>query len=569
MKRINLSTKQIRLLVYSSIIIVIATLFITAKVDMTQAQDANYISSDICAMCHPDVYDDWTASRHSKILLTAEEAQEEGIHPPPEEYTWDDILYTIGGKWKTQYVNTTGYIITDSSGEPGSNQWNDLTERWVDYNPGEKKPYDCGGCHTTGYSSEGNQDGIEGIVGTWTERNVACEACHGPGSNHLAGPSPETIVKDTSANVCGECHSRGEDEKIQASDGLIRHEAQYQEFIATGHNDLDCVTCHEPHMFTAQRMSCESCHANRAELFADTAMAYAGVKCIDCHMPRAVKSAEGDASTFYGDVRTHMVEINTDPAETLTYIDSDGEWGKGYITLGWACLTSGCHSSENIEFASENYMIAHQSPEPSPTPTPTPTPSPTPAEDGGRCIIATATYGSELSPEVQFLRGFRDNYVLNTFAGMNFMTVFNAWYYSFSPGIASTIVANNALRGIMKILLYPLIGILHLAASTYSLFGLNREFAVITSGLIASSLIGFIYIGPFALIICIAKKVRIRRIILQIGLLIWIVSLGGIVAAEIARWASMMRVSTAMFVLATMILATLSSIKYIARQIQH
>ena len=40
------------------------------------------------------------------------------------------------------------------------------------------------------------------------------------------------------------------------------------------------------------------------------------------------------------------------------------------------------------------------------------------------CLIATATYGSELSPQVQFLRGFRDNTVYSIFAGSNFMTAF-------------------------------------------------------------------------------------------------------------------------------------------------
>lgn len=104
-------------------------------------------------------------------------------------------------------------------------------------------------------------------------------------------------------------------------------------------------------------------------MYAETEMSVEGVVCIDCHMPKAVKSAEGDASTYYGDVRTHMVKINTDPSETLTYIDSDGnEWGNGYVTLGWTCLTSGCHSSENIEFASENSWIAHETSAPEPEP---------------------------------------------------------------------------------------------------------------------------------------------------------------------------------------------------------
>ena len=207
-------------------------------------------------------------------------------------------------------------------------------------------------------------------------------------------------------------------------------------------------------------------------------------------------------------------------------------------------------------------------PLPSPTPTPTPTPSPTP-EDKGGCIIATATYGSELSPEVQFLRGFRDNYVLKTYAGKNFMTIFNAWYYSFSPEVASTIATNNALRGIMKILLYPLIGLLHISASTYSLLSFHHEFAIIASGLVASLLIGIIYIMPLALMIYFFKKVKIHPALLRTSSLIWVLSVAGIVASEMTRWSSLMMFSTAIFVLTTMILATLSSMKFIARYIQY
>jgi len=190
-------------------------------------------------------------------------------------------------------------------------------------------------------------------------------------------------------------------------------------------------------------------------------------------------------------------------------------------------------------------------------------------EEKGQCIIATATYGSELSPEVQFLRGFRDNYVLNTYAGNYFMKAFNAWYYSFSPEVASVIATNNAFRSIMKILLYPLIGILHLAATTYSLFRHFQELAIVISGLIASSLIGVIYISPLALMIHVIKKVKVNPRTLRAVSMIWGLSIGGIAAAEITRWSAMMLFSTIVFVIITMILATLTSVKYITKYIQH
>ena len=56
----------------------------------------------------------------------------------------------------------------------------------------------------------------------------------------------------------------------------------------------------------------------------------------------------------------------------------------------------------------------------------------TSGEESGGCLIATATFGSELAPQVQLLREIRDNTVLQTESGTIFMTGFNHFYYSFS-----------------------------------------------------------------------------------------------------------------------------------------
>ncbi len=57
-------------------------------------------------------------------------------------------------------------------------------------------------------------------------------------------------------------------------------------------------------------------------------------------------------------------------------------------------------------------------------------------EEGGGCLIATATFGSEMAPQVQQLRELRDNTILSTESGTAFMTGLNQFYYSFSPAIA-------------------------------------------------------------------------------------------------------------------------------------
>jgi peptide/nickel transport system substrate-binding protein len=72
------------------------------------------------------------------------------------------------------------------------------------------------------------------------------------------------------------------------------------------------------------------------------------------------------------------------------------------------------------------------------------------------CLIATATYGSEVASEVQFLREYRDDIIMKTFSGREFMKVFNMWYYSFSPKVADFERRYEPIRIVAKYVLYPL-----------------------------------------------------------------------------------------------------------------
>ncbi len=80
----------------------------------------------------------------------------------------------------------------------------------------------------------------------------------------------------------------------------------------------------------------------------------------------------------------------------------------------------------------------------------------------GGCLIATATYGSELAPQVQLLREIRDNTVLQTQSGTSFMTAFNQFYYSFSPAIADYERENTIFKETVKLILTPLLASLTL-----------------------------------------------------------------------------------------------------------
>jgi peptidyl-prolyl cis-trans isomerase B (cyclophilin B) len=78
------------------------------------------------------------------------------------------------------------------------------------------------------------------------------------------------------------------------------------------------------------------------------------------------------------------------------------------------------------------------------------------------CLIATATFGTEMAPQVQFLREIRDNIVLQTESGTSFMTAFNQFYYSFSPTIADYERENPIFKESVKLAITPLLASLTL-----------------------------------------------------------------------------------------------------------
>ena len=130
------------------------------------------------------------------------------------------------------------------------------------------------------------------------------------------------------------------------------------------------------------------------------------------------------------------------------------------------------------------------------------------------CLIATAAFGSEIEPQVQFLREFRDNTIMSTAIGSSFLNAFNALYYTFSPTVADVERNNPFLQESIKIGIKPLLGILEIT----KFFTIeNSELSVLISGMIASSLVGAIYFWPFGLI---TKSIREgSRTRIKIGLM--------------------------------------------------
>ena len=126
------------------------------------------------------------------------------------------------------------------------------------------------------------------------------------------------------------------------------------------------------------------------------------------------------------------------------------------------------------------------------------------SEEGGGCLIATAAYGSEMSPQVQMLREIRDNQLMNTEAGSAFMSTFNNVYYSFSPVIADMERENPMFKEAVKLSLTPMLSSLSIMENA------NSESEVLGLGLSVIALNLGMYIGLPAF--GILKVIQLRKI---------------------------------------------------------
>jgi parallel beta-helix repeat protein len=133
------------------------------------------------------------------------------------------------------------------------------------------------------------------------------------------------------------------------------------------------------------------------------------------------------------------------------------------------------------------------------------------------CFIATATYGSELAPEVQFLRNFRADTVLTTFTGRQFMAVFNAIYYSFSPQVASGIASHDGFRAVARGVLFPLIRILQVGEWVTQRFAISPDLGIVAFVLLVSALLSLVYLVPWALLLSAWRRYTIPTRVVRRG----------------------------------------------------
>lgn len=131
-----------------------------------------------------------------------------------------------------------------------------------------------------------------------------------------------------------------------------------------------------------------------------------------------------------------------------------------------------------------------------------------PGEDGGGCLIATATFGSELAPQVQLLREIREIKVINTGYGSSFMEAFNQFYYSFSPTIADWERESPAFKEAVKFTITPLIT--SLSILSYTDIDSEEEMLGYGIGIILLN-VGMYFFAPALLIVKLKSKLKTKK----------------------------------------------------------
>jgi hypothetical protein len=315
-----------------------------------------YSGAESCRECHEIEYNEWRESGHAHILSRIKRSESSPIDFP-EGHDEATVAYIIGGfRWKTLFLDKTGYLITSTAKGTGKNQYNIQSNQWTHHLPGQRVVYGCGECHTTGYESQGHQNGLEGIQGTWKFDGVQCEVCHGPGNRHVHSTLKNDIA--IQPNLCPKCHGTEPLDVIPLSGVFLAPYTEANQLLASDKRDFLCSDCHNPHAGTKSiKQGCADCHVERMAEYAGSLMHRVGVTCLDCHMAPAGIIAEGDAEAFRGDFKSHL--FNIDHMKPFPEVQQDGtRVNPGYLTVDYVCMR--CHRTyENRVWAVRYSMFVH------------------------------------------------------------------------------------------------------------------------------------------------------------------------------------------------------------------
>lgn len=318
--------------------------------------EAHYLGSTHCANCHAHQYRAWQGSHHARALQDAKPATVLGVFDGQSAFgvrferragtfeVIDDgerfpVLFTIGVTPLQQYLLDTG----NGRLQALDVAWDVSRGEWFALNEPRPQPGDilhwrgrgfnwnnaCADCHSTGIEKRFDA-GNSSYATRWIEQAVGCEACHGPGSEHVKAPNaPYSRHLATAAQqveACAACHSRrtriAEGHPAGAplldaylpvlpvppqyqADGQIDDEVfEYGSFVQSRmyRAGVTCSDCHEPHtgrLHASGDGLCLRCHSEAppARFPMLTGKRYdtpehhfhppaaSGARCAACHMP--------------------------------------------------------------------------------------------------------------------------------------------------------------------------------------------------------------------------------------------------------------------------------------------
>ena len=281
----------------------LAILFSSAEPGFS-SDEHGYVSSRGCGMCHKDEKAEWAEHGHAFMLRKIDNGALDGVDvTPPPGSSWADITYLIGGyKNYARFTDAQGYVMTGEQ-----TNWSLDGKVHTPFKPDIPNgtlEYSCIKCHVVGWKESGvYEDGAEntlaGIPGVWFENSVGCEACHGPGHEHVIMKDKKKIkendkkadlkIIDTKdADMCGQCHKRTDDNSvIVVAADLTQSRQQFAEWKHSRKAKfrVRCVDCHNPHASSTSEngfvRACEDCHKGKFAMPVQIA-AMQDLACTDC-----------------------------------------------------------------------------------------------------------------------------------------------------------------------------------------------------------------------------------------------------------------------------------------------
>ncbi len=360
---------------------------VTASRRSSTSTSATYVTSESCARCHAEEHAAWKGSHHD---LAMQEATAENVLGD-----FDDVVFEHLGA-RTRFLRKDGDFLVETEGPGGERgeflvrytfgveplqqylleleggrlqcltvAWDTERGEWYSLYPDETHAPDdplhwsgvyqnwngmCADCHSTGLV-KGYDPERDAFETTWEELDVACEACHGPGSEHVewaerhdgsavaqganVGLTHTLLRNDRDAQIdsCAPCHSRRSRMVFDAPPGTPFLEAYRPELLVPGSYHADGQILDEVYVYGS---------------FAQSAMHERGVACTDCHDPHSLELlAPGNALC----AQCHSPYAPQDRFPTLVQKDYDSPEHHFHEEGSEAARCVSCH------MPSKNYMV--------------------------------------------------------------------------------------------------------------------------------------------------------------------------------------------------------------------